>query len=89
MTPEPKTQRESRSSPDFQDWINAEWIEMDTIYSMGTIVYVPNGELPDGTTLILTKFAYKCKFDENCNVIKKKGRLCVRGDLQKDCEFTE
>eukprot|EP00961_Rhodomonas_salina_P242976 3282701-Rhodomonas_salina.1 len=54
MTPEPKTQRESRSRPDFQDWIDAEWIEMDMIYSMGTIIYVPNGELPDGTTLIPT-----------------------------------
>eukprot|EP00961_Rhodomonas_salina_P228268 3085529-Rhodomonas_salina.3 len=40
--------------------------------SMGTIVYVPNCELPDSTTLIPTKFAYKCKFDENSNVIKKK-----------------
>eukprot|EP00961_Rhodomonas_salina_P213098 2877946-Rhodomonas_salina.4 len=53
------------------------------------IVYVPKGELPDSTTLIPTKFGYKGKFDENCNVIRKKGRLCVHGDLQKDCKFTE
>eukprot|EP00961_Rhodomonas_salina_P092665 1247190-Rhodomonas_salina.1 len=62
---------------------------MDTIYRMGTITYIPNSELPFGTTLIPTKFVYKCKFGELGEVIKKKAQLCVRGDLQKDCEFTE
>eukprot|EP00961_Rhodomonas_salina_P217517 2939447-Rhodomonas_salina.2 len=56
---------------------------------MGMITYIPNSELPFGTTLILTNFAYKCKFGELGEVIKKKALLCVRGDLQKDCEFTE
>ena len=32
QTPEHKTQFESRSRDDVQDWINAEWIEMDTVY---------------------------------------------------------
>eukprot|EP00961_Rhodomonas_salina_P074401 999398-Rhodomonas_salina.1 len=32
LAPEPKTQREARSQPDGQDWIDSEWIEMDTIY---------------------------------------------------------
>eukprot|EP00961_Rhodomonas_salina_P093116 1253471-Rhodomonas_salina.1 len=62
---------------------------MDTIYRMGTIVYVPNEDLPEGTTLIPTKFAYKCKFGDHGQVIKKKGRLIVRGDLQKEHEYTK
>eukprot|EP00961_Rhodomonas_salina_P169895 2289466-Rhodomonas_salina.1 len=58
---------------------------------MGTIVYVPNEDLPEGTTLIPgpTKFAYKCKFSDHSQVIKKKGRLVVRGNLQKEHEYTE
>eukprot|EP00961_Rhodomonas_salina_P105835 1424985-Rhodomonas_salina.1 len=56
---------------------------------MGTIVYVPNKDLAEGTTLIPTKFAYKCKFGDHGQVIKKKGRLVVRGDLQKEHEYTE
>eukprot|EP00961_Rhodomonas_salina_P075136 1008720-Rhodomonas_salina.1 len=89
LPPEPKTQHEERLRPDMQDWIDAEWIEMDTIYHMGTIVYVPTADLPPGTTLIPTKFAYKCKFGEKGQVIKKKGRLVVRGDVQYESEFTE
>eukprot|EP00961_Rhodomonas_salina_P206417 2786484-Rhodomonas_salina.1 len=75
--------------PPEPDWIDLEWIEMDTIYQMGTITYIPNLELPFCTTLIPTKFKYKCKFGELCEVIKMKALLCVCGDLQKDCEFTE
>eukprot|EP00961_Rhodomonas_salina_P000579 8351-Rhodomonas_salina.1 len=56
---------------------------------MGTIVYVPNEDLPEGTTLIPTKFAYKCKFGDHGQMIKKKGRLVVRGDLQKEHEYTD
>eukprot|EP00961_Rhodomonas_salina_P064534 868239-Rhodomonas_salina.1 len=48
LSPEPKTQHESRSRADVQDWIDAEFIEMDTIYHMGTIVYVRNEDLPEG-----------------------------------------
>eukprot|EP00961_Rhodomonas_salina_P148235 1995688-Rhodomonas_salina.1 len=89
LSPEPKTQHKSHSRTDVQDWIDAEFIEMDTIYPMGTIVYVPNEDLPEGTTLIPTKFAYKCKFSDHCQVIKKKGRLVVRGDLQKEHKYTK
>jgi hypothetical protein len=89
LSPEPKTQFEARKRPDSQDWINAEWIEMDTVYSMGTIKYVPVNQLPPNITLIPTKFAYKCKFGDEGQIVKKKARLCVRGDLQYDSEYTE
>ena len=72
-----------------QDWIDAEWIEMDTIYGMGTIQFVHAGLLPAGTSLIPTKFVYKCKIGSIGEVVKKKARLCVRGDLQHECEYTE
>eukprot|EP00961_Rhodomonas_salina_P175645 2368587-Rhodomonas_salina.1 len=60
LSPEPKTQHEAMSRPDVQDWIEAEWIEMDTVYCMGTIEYVLIADLPACTSLIPTKFAYKC-----------------------------
>eukprot|EP00961_Rhodomonas_salina_P259892 3512167-Rhodomonas_salina.1 len=59
QAPEQKHQTEARSRPDAQDWIASEWVEMDTIYRMGTIVYIKNCDLPQGTTTIPTKFAYK------------------------------
>eukprot|EP00961_Rhodomonas_salina_P300059 3939442-Rhodomonas_salina.1 len=62
---------------------------MDTVYGMGTIQFVPTSEIPFGTTLIPTKFAYKCKFGDVGQIIKKKARICVRGDLQKESEYTE
>eukprot|EP00961_Rhodomonas_salina_P072333 971632-Rhodomonas_salina.1 len=89
LSPEPKTQHEARSRPDVQDWIHAEWIEMDTVYGMGTIEYVLIADLPANTSLIPTKFAYKCKFGDKGIVIKKKARLVVRGDLQKESEYSE
>eukprot|EP00961_Rhodomonas_salina_P240711 3252249-Rhodomonas_salina.1 len=64
LPPETKTQHDARSRSDMQDWIDAEWIKMDMIYRMGTIVYVPTADLQLGTTLIPTKFAYKCKFGD-------------------------
>eukprot|EP00961_Rhodomonas_salina_P113865 1531252-Rhodomonas_salina.1 len=72
MSPEPKHQTEARLHPDAQEWIDAEWIKMDTIYCMGTIIFIPNSELPKGTSTIPTKFAYKCKFGDEGQEIKKK-----------------
>eukprot|EP00961_Rhodomonas_salina_P115524 1555032-Rhodomonas_salina.1 len=62
---------------------------MDTIHWMGTIVYVKNCNLLKGTTTIPTKFTYKCKMGDEGQVIKKKGRLVIRCDLQNETEYTE
>eukprot|EP00961_Rhodomonas_salina_P127759 1722481-Rhodomonas_salina.2 len=40
LSPEPKTQHEARGHSDAQDWIDSEWIEMETVYKMGTLQYV-------------------------------------------------
>ena len=89
IPPEPKTQRESRMRADAQDWVQAEMVEIDTVHGMGTIDYVPIRTVPKGTTLIPTKFTYKCKFGDQGQVIRKKARVCVRGDLQCKHEYTE
>mmetsp|Transcript_49639 Transcript_49639/g.101360 ORF Transcript_49639/g.101360 Transcript_49639/m.101360 type:complete len:638 (-) Transcript_49639:44-1957(-) len=89
LSPEPKTQTEARKRSDYQDWIKAEWVEMDTVYGMGTIQFIPLADVPVGMSLIPTKFAYKCKFGDCWQIVKKKARLCVRGDLQTDDECTE
>ena len=89
LPPEPKTQRESRMRADAFDWVQAEIVEMDTVHGMGTIEYVPIRSVPKGTTLIPTKFTYKCKHGDMGQVIKKKARVCVRGDLQCKHEYTE
>ena len=89
LAPEPRTQHESRSRPDANDWIDAEWIEMDTVHGMGTIEWVLISNLPPGTEAVPTKFAYKCKFGDKGLVIKKKARLVVRGDLQNPNEISE
>eukprot|EP00961_Rhodomonas_salina_P117242 1578170-Rhodomonas_salina.1 len=92
QAPEPKNQTEARSRSYAQDWIDSasEWVEMDTIYRMRTIVYIKNCNLPHCTTTISTKFTYKCKMGDEGQVIKKKGRLIIiRGDLQKEDEYTK
>eukprot|EP00961_Rhodomonas_salina_P268611 3629976-Rhodomonas_salina.2 len=89
QAPEPKNQTEARTRTDAQDWKDSEWVEMDTIYQMGTIVYVKNCDLLKGTMTILTKFTYKCKMGDKGQVIKKKGRLVISGDLQNETEYTE
>eukprot|EP00961_Rhodomonas_salina_P008746 118907-Rhodomonas_salina.1 len=83
LPPEPKSQHEARSRLDVQDWIDSEWIEMDTTYLMGAILYVPTADLPQGTTLRLipTKFAHKCKLGDKGQVIKKKGRFNTLREL--------
>ena len=62
ISPEPKTQKEACKHADAEEWIHSEFIEMDTIYNMGMIVYMPISELPKGCTLIPTKITYKWKF---------------------------
>ena len=89
LPPEPKHQTDARKRPDFQGLIDAEWVEMDTVYSMGTIKFVPVDQVPSNITLSPTKFAYKCKFGASGEVIKKKARICVRGDLQFENEYVE
>eukprot|EP00961_Rhodomonas_salina_P086998 1170130-Rhodomonas_salina.1 len=58
---------------------------------MGTIIYhdIKNCDLPQGTTTILTKFAYKAKFGDQGQEIKKKASLVVCGDLQNESEYTK
>eukprot|EP00961_Rhodomonas_salina_P058383 784609-Rhodomonas_salina.1 len=70
QTPEPKNQTEVRKRADAQDWKDSEWVKMDTIYRMGTIVYIKNCDLPKGTTTILIKFTYKCKMGDEGQVGK-------------------
>eukprot|EP00961_Rhodomonas_salina_P100940 1358424-Rhodomonas_salina.1 len=87
QAPEPKHQTEALSLPDTQDWIASEWVEMDTIYRMGTIIYIKNCNLPQGTTTIPTKFAYKTKFGDQGQEIKKLGgtwRLAERIRVHQD-----
>jgi len=87
--PEPKSQRAARKRIDWKDWIQAEQAEYEKVTDMGTLKFVANHSIPPGTTCIPTKYAYKCKFDEHGQVIKKNARLVVRGDLQKESEFSE
>jgi len=89
QSPEPKTQREARKRPDAADWIQSEQAEYEKISEMGTLTFVPNHTIPKGTTTIPTKFSYKCKTDAEGNLVKKNARLCVRGDLQRDDEYSE
>eukprot|EP00961_Rhodomonas_salina_P024877 335118-Rhodomonas_salina.1 len=89
LSPEPKNSRDARKRPDADDWIQSELKENKKVLGMGTFIFVPNHKIPEGTTLIPTKYSYKCKYDKWGNVIKKNARLCVRGDMQGEDEYTE
>eukprot|EP00961_Rhodomonas_salina_P026672 360359-Rhodomonas_salina.1 len=62
---------------------------MDTIYCMGTIVYVKNCNLPSGVTTVPCKFVYKAKLGDKGQMIKKKACLCLSSDLQNETEYNE
>ena len=90
LPPEPKHQKDARKRPDWEDWVKAEQIELDTVHGMGTIQYVNECSLlGKGISMIPTKFTYKCKFGPNGEVVRKKARLCVRGDMQDESEYDE
>lgn len=88
LPPQPNSQCDARTRPDWERWLKAEETEMGTCYDKGTFSIV---DLPPGVINLKlpSMFQYKLKTGHNGEVVKCEARLCARGDLQFDSEFGE
>eukprot|EP00961_Rhodomonas_salina_P102376 1377034-Rhodomonas_salina.2 len=78
---QPRSQRDARWRPDWEQWLTAEEVEMKTCFDKGTFTIV---DLPPGKVELPSMFQYKLKTGPSGEFVKCKARLCARGDLQFD-----
>jgi hypothetical protein len=72
---------QAMKSVECEDWKRAINIELDTLKELQTYEEVDRNSLPKSTKIIPTKFVLKIKRDANGEIIKKKARLVVMGNL--------
>lgn len=77
---EPRTYQEAVSGPQCAEWKSAMAEEMQAHLDNGTWDIV---ELPPGRKAIGSKWIYKCKADEDGNLVRFKARLVAQGFCQK------
>ena len=86
---EPKNQRDALNRPDSHLWKEAEHIELRTVWDMDTFEIV---DLPEGVTPLPSMFTYRLKVkpctSTHKEIIKRKARIVLRGDLQTEDEFS-
>ncbi|KAI9037493.1 uncharacterized protein KD926_000288 [Aspergillus affinis] len=83
LPPLPKSYTEILQHPLKDEFLRAAQIEIGNLKAKDCFTLVDQEEARDSQILPL-KWVFTYKFDENGNFIKAKGRICVRGDLEKD-----
>ena len=88
--PDFPTFAQAMSRPDAEEWMGSMDVEIETLVEMGTWTLVPRSEAAKaGKKVIKSTWAFRQKCDPAGNPTKKKGRFCVRGDLQSKFEEFE
>ncbi|BEI82040.1 hypothetical protein CcaverHIS002_0212000 [Cutaneotrichosporon cavernicola] len=80
----PITYRQAIKAPDAEHWQAAMAAETEQLFATGTMVF---SNLPSGRRAIPTKWVFKPKRDATNVLIKRKARLCVRGDVMTSDDY--
>lgn len=79
----PQTFRAAMASPDASEWRAAMDKEIKSCEDLKVWNLVPRSKLPPGVNAFPPKWVYKTKTDEAGNIIQRKGRVTLKGFLQK------
>jgi len=88
MAPEPKSYKDIFKRSDSEQWVNACKVEMSTLLDMDTFELVDYDRATMGP-LLRSKWVFKLKTDEYGDIIKRKARLVVRGDMQSEDTYDD
>ena len=83
-TYEPKNWKEARTGPMWSEWEKAEWIELKTVWDMGTFEIT---DTPAGCVPLPSQLVYKVKKDQAGEVARLKARLVACGNWQAPWEY--
>ena len=90
LDPDYPTYNQAMTRPDADEWKESMDAEIKILVDMGTWTIVPRSEAARlGKKVIKSTWAFRQKRDPAGNPTKKKGRFCVRGDLQAQFEEFE
>ena len=81
-TSPPLTFRMAMNSADKDKWIQAIYDELDNLYSNNIMTFVQ--KVPEGSTVITTKWVFNIKLNDQNLIEKYKARLVARGFNQKE-----
>ena len=82
LSPPPKTMKQLEKHPDAASYRAAAQVELDQITESDTWTLVDRQALHDPSTVLLVKWVFTHKLDNDGYLVKFKARLVVRGDLQ-------
>ncbi|KAK3273516.1 hypothetical protein CYMTET_18248 [Cymbomonas tetramitiformis] len=81
---EPKSHSQVLTSPDCIEWLNSIQDELEALVQIKKALLMMNEEdVPAGVKLLDMSLVLKVKLDKNRQLLKRKSRICVRGNKQE------
>ena len=84
-----KNYKQMMSRPDAEQWDTATSIEFNSLIEQNVGTEIDSSTLPKGTPIVPCRFVYAEKHNDKNEVVQRKARMVVRGDLQKDGSYSE
>ncbi|KAK3288566.1 hypothetical protein CYMTET_3961 [Cymbomonas tetramitiformis] len=81
---EPKSYSQVLNSPDCTEWLNSIQDELEALVQIKkALLMMDEEEVPAGVKLLEMSLVLKVKLDKNRQLLKRKSRVCVRGNKQE------
>ncbi|KAK3284359.1 hypothetical protein CYMTET_7990 [Cymbomonas tetramitiformis] len=81
---EPKCHSQVLSSPDCTEWLNSIQDELEALVQIKkALLMMDEEDIPAGVKLLEMSLVLKVKVDKNRQLLKRKSRICVRGNKQE------
>ncbi|KAK3288036.1 hypothetical protein CYMTET_4491 [Cymbomonas tetramitiformis] len=81
---EPKCHSQVLTSPDCTEWLNSIQDELEALVQIkGALQMMDEEDIPAGVKLLEMSLVLKVKLDKNRQLLKRKSRICVRGNKQE------
>ncbi|KAK3260638.1 hypothetical protein CYMTET_30413 [Cymbomonas tetramitiformis] len=81
---EPRCHAQVLTAPDCTEWLNSIQDELEALVQIkGALQMMDEGDIPAGVKLLEMSLVLKVKLDKNRELLKRKSRVCVRGNKQE------
>ncbi|KAK3242630.1 hypothetical protein CYMTET_47694 [Cymbomonas tetramitiformis] len=81
---EPKCHSQVLTSPDCTEWLNSIQDELEALVQIkGALQMMDEEDIPAGVKLLEMSLVLKVKLDKHRQLLKRKSRICVRGNKQE------
>ncbi|KAK3237406.1 hypothetical protein CYMTET_52516 [Cymbomonas tetramitiformis] len=84
VTTEPRCHSQVLTAPDCTEWLNSIQDELEALVQIkGALQMMDEEDIPAGVKLLEMSLVLKVKLDKNRQLLKRKSRICVRGNKQE------